>query len=175
MQGMDALGILAGGEEGEDVQSHLSRGHVCGDKRAAELSWALQGQVGPRELVLPLLFLPTFLGSPHRLLLDLLEQPLVDGTIAVPPSQVHGQQDTGICRLLEVYRSLHALEQLGDQVLWGHWKERGGHQGPVSHPWSLLALCGWLTLTTALGGRAAHQGQQDPDAQSHTKHPSGAS
>lgn len=33
LQGVDTLGILAGGEEGEDVQSHLSRGHVCGDKR----------------------------------------------------------------------------------------------------------------------------------------------
>lgn len=81
------------------------------------------GNLVPRELVPSLLSLPTFLGSPHCFLLDLLEQPLVDGTVTVPPSQVHGQQDTGIRRLLEIYRFLHALEQLGDLILRGHWKE----------------------------------------------------
>lgn len=98
----------------------------------------------------------------------------MDGAVAVPPGQVHGQQDTGIRRLLEIDRPLQALEQLGHRVLWGHWKERGGHRDPVSHPGSLLVLRGWLTLTTALSGHAAHQGQQDPDAQSQAKHPSGA-
>lgn len=129
----------------------------------------------PQELVPSLLSLPTFLGSPHRLLLDLLEQPLVDGAVAVPSGQVHGQQDTGIHRLLEIDRSLQLLEQLGHRVLGGHWKERGGHWDPVSHPGSVPALRGWLTLTTALGGRAAHQGQQHPDAQSQAKHSPGAS
>lgn len=45
------------------------------------------------------------------------------------------------------------------------------HSPSQSHPSPLSPSPGGLALTAALCGRAARQGQQDPDAESHAEHP----
>lgn len=100
------------------MQSHLSQGHGCEDKRtagehggmapgttlpiqgtlrASSAEPAVPGPLRPSawsSLSLPSPSsppLPALLGSPHCLLFDLLEQPLMDGLSVETPRQVHGR------------------------------------------------------------------------------------
>lgn len=119
---------------------------------------------------------PTSLGSGHSLLLDLLQQPFV-GVAACGPSQVQGQQDTGVRCPLRLDRVIHALHQLRDQLLWGDWEERGwaprtGRSLGVSPSCGdTCPSAGGLALTAAPHSHATGQGQQDPNAKSHVEHP----
>lgn len=186
------------------MQSHLSRGHGCGDTRTAgahggmapgttlpiqatpRASSAEPAAPGPPRpsafppLPSPAAHLLPFLPCRALLTASSLTSWSSRWTLGGCP-RTSSWQDAGVWHLVGIEASLQALKQLGDQVLQGHWRDRCGHHvgtgggrslgSRVLSAVFLPALCGRLTLSSALRGCAAQQGQQDPNAQSHGKHP----